>query len=134
MQWISASIVRIPSSRIQFVRELGEGAFGLVYLGLYNNQDAGSNELKALPVAIKTLKESHGDMRDFEREAELLTGLDHDNIVKVYGISDDREPRMIIFEYMENGDLNNFLKYINKKTCLGSYPLCECISVAEPFL
>ena len=118
MQWISASIVRIPSSRIQFVRELGEGAFGLVYLGLYNNHDAGSNELKALPVAIKTLKESHGDMRDFEREAELLTGLDHDNIVKVYGISDDREPRMIIFEYMENGDLNNFLRYINEKTWL----------------
>ena len=49
--------------------------------------------------------------KDFDREAELLTTLQHDNIVIFYGVCADREPLMMVFEYMENGDLNNFLRY-----------------------
>ena len=63
-------------------------------------------------VAVKTLKENHAEdaRQSFDREAELLTNLQHDNIVRLFGISDDGEIRMIVFEYMKNGDLNNFLK------------------------
>ena len=50
------------------------------------------------------------DRRDFDREAELLTTLHHHNIVTFYGVCTDSEPFMMIFEYMENGDLNNFLR------------------------
>ena len=48
--------------------------------------------------------------RDFEREAELLTTLQHENIVTFYGVCTDEDPAMMIFEYMENADLNNFLR------------------------
>ncbi len=51
-------------------------------------------------------------LRDFEREAELLTTLHHVNIVTFYGVCTDSEQLMMIFEYMENGDLNNFLRYV----------------------
>lgn len=63
-------------------------------------------------VAIKTLKDaSVGDARkDFQREAELLTNLQHENIVTFYGVCEDKEPFLMVFEYMENGDLNSFLK------------------------
>lgn len=63
-------------------------------------------------VAIKTLKDVNVEeaRRDFEREAELLMNLVHENIVKFYGISMDGEPIMMLFEYMEYGDLNNFLR------------------------
>jgi serine/threonine protein kinase len=63
-------------------------------------------------VAAKTLKEcNEDDVRlDFEREAELLSNLKHKNIVHFYGISWDGDPFMMLFEYMEYGDLNNFLR------------------------
>lgn len=65
-------------------------------------------------VAIKTLKDaSVGDARkDFQREAELLTNLQHENIVTFYGVCEDKEPFLMVFEYMENGDLNSFLKWV----------------------
>lgn len=50
-------------------------------------------------------------LRDFEREAELLHGLCHENIVALYGISIDNGPLMVL-EYMENGDLNSFLRSV----------------------
>ena len=63
-------------------------------------------------VAVKTLKdmEQEETMRDFECEAEFLTNLRHPNIVTFYGISCDGDPIMMLFEYMVNGDLNNFLR------------------------
>ncbi len=63
-------------------------------------------------VAIKTLKDANLEeaRKDFGREAELLMNLVHDNIVKFYGISLDGDPLMMLFEYMEYGDLNNFLR------------------------
>ena len=47
---------------------------------------------------------------EFEREAELLSNLSHDNIVTFHGISIDQHPFMMIFEYMKLGDLNSFLR------------------------
>ena len=62
--------------------------------------------------ALPQQDHSHEDARkDFDREVELLTSFQHDNIVTFYGISVDGEPLMMIFEYMQNGDLNNFLRY-----------------------
>ena len=91
------------------MRELGEGAFGRVFLGLCENLML--NDETSM-VAVKTLKDITLDeaRRNFEREAELLTALQHENIVTFYGVCIDGEPLMMIFEYMENGDLNNFLR------------------------
>lgn len=65
-------------------------------------------------VAIKMLKETHGSraelQAEFSREAELLANLVHSNIVTFFGISTDGPHLMMIFEYMEYGDLNNFLR------------------------
>lgn len=65
-------------------------------------------------VAIKMLKETHGSRAElraeFSREAELLANLISPNIVTFYGISLDGAHLMMIFEYMEYGDLNNFLR------------------------
>jgi len=63
-------------------------------------------------VAIKTLKDGHLEevRKDFEREAEVLMNLLHENIVAFYGISFDGKTLKMLFEYMELGDLNNFLR------------------------
>ena len=102
-------ITHVSREKISFIQLLGEGAFGRVFLGTVESLMPG--EASTL-VAAKTLKESDIDeiRIDFEREAELLTNLKHPNIVSFYGISMDGEPVMMLFEYMEFGDLNNFLR------------------------
>ncbi|XP_075381060.1 high affinity nerve growth factor receptor [Mycteria americana] len=88
--------------------ELGEGAFGKVFLAeCYNLLPAQEKML----VAVKALKEVTESARlDFQREAELLTVLQHEHIVKFYGVCTEGEPLIMVFEYMKHGDLNRFLR------------------------
>ncbi|NWI33775.1 NTRK1 factor, partial [Sula dactylatra] len=88
--------------------ELGEGAFGKVFLAeCYNLLP----EQEKMLVAVKALKEVTESTRlDFQREAELLTVLQHEHIVKFYGVCTEGEPLIMVFEYMKHGDLNRFLR------------------------
>ncbi|NXI61170.1 NTRK1 factor, partial [Anseranas semipalmata] len=88
--------------------ELGEGAFGKVFLAeCYNLLP----EQEKMLVAVKALKEGTERARlDFQREAELLTVLQHEHIVKFYGVCTEGEPLIMVFEYMKHGDLNRFLR------------------------
>uniref|UniRef100_A0A672VA24 BDNF/NT-3 growth factors receptor n=1 Tax=Strigops habroptila TaxID=2489341 RepID=A0A672VA24_STRHB len=58
-----------------------------------------------------TLKDASDNARkDFHREAELLTNLQHEHIVKFYGVCVEGDPLIMVFEYMKHGDLNKFLR------------------------
>uniref|UniRef100_A0A8C2H7V8 Tyrosine-protein kinase receptor n=1 Tax=Cyprinus carpio TaxID=7962 RepID=A0A8C2H7V8_CYPCA len=101
-------VQHIKRHNILLKRELGEGAFGKVFLAecynLYPDQEK-------ILVAVKTLKEaSESGRADFYREAELLTNLQHDHIVKFYGVCVESDPLIMVFEYMKHGDLNRFLR------------------------
>jgi len=48
--------------------------------------------------------------KDFQREAELLTNLQHQHIVRFFGVCVDGDPLIMVFEYMKHGDLNKFLR------------------------
>ncbi|XP_030044091.1 high affinity nerve growth factor receptor [Microcaecilia unicolor] len=88
--------------------ELGEGAFGKVFLAECYNLTSDQDKML---VAVKALKEASETARlDFQREAELLTVLQHEHIVKFYGVCTDGEPLIMVFEYMKHGDLNRFLR------------------------
>ncbi|KAM4602813.1 NT-3 growth factor receptor [Polymixia lowei] len=89
-------------------RELGEGAFGKVFLAECYNLSPTKDKML---VAVKTLKDPNLSARkDFQREAELLTNLQHEHIVKFYGVCVDGDPLIMVFEYMKHGDLNKFLR------------------------
>lgn len=98
-----------PRADIVYIRDLGQGHFGLVVLadakGIVPGQEYTS-------VAIKVLKEGASDKVkvDFFKEASLMHAFDHPNIVKLLGVCIEQEPLCMIFEYMELGDLNNFLR------------------------
>ncbi|XP_019351184.2 high affinity nerve growth factor receptor isoform X1 [Alligator mississippiensis] len=88
--------------------ELGEGAFGKVFLAECYNLIPDQEKML---VAVKALKEATESARlDFQREAELLTVLQHEHIVRFYGVCTDGEPLIMVFEYMKHGDLNRFLR------------------------
>ncbi|KAK3508671.1 hypothetical protein QTP70_003318 [Hemibagrus guttatus] len=101
-------VQHIKRHNIVLRRELGEGAFGKVFLAECYNL---SPDQEKILVAVKTLKEaSESGRADFHREAELLTNLQHDHIVKFYGVCVESDPLIMVFEYMKHGDLNKFLR------------------------
>ncbi|XP_055626293.1 tyrosine-protein kinase transmembrane receptor Ror [Toxorhynchites rutilus septentrionalis] len=102
-------IARVPQYNLQdvrFVEELGEGAFGKVYKGELTQKDG-----EKIFVAVKALKEnaSAKTQADFKREIELISDLKHDNIVCILGVVLKEEPLCMLFEYMAQGDLHEFL-------------------------
>ncbi|GAB6022302.1 hypothetical protein CHUAL_006423 [Chamberlinius hualienensis] len=98
-----------PLSSIRFQQELGEGAFGKVYKG----EVAGlmGDGSVWTPVAIKTLKANANSktQQDFQRESDMMTDLRHPNIVCLLGVCMKEEPMCMLFEYMTQGDLHEFL-------------------------
>ena len=100
------------------IRELGIGRFGTVSLaatvGLsFKDIRLGENEDKnrSLLVAIKKLNSDGGDSlrESFEQEIKYMARLHHPNVVHLLGVCMTGEP-FIMMEYMENGDLNEFLQ------------------------
>ncbi|XP_062567366.1 tyrosine-protein kinase transmembrane receptor Ror-like isoform X3 [Saccostrea cucullata] len=104
------SIKEIPFERVKIIETVGEGAFGHVYKGLYYTQDCPS----AKDVAVKILKEgvSNEVKEDFEREVEIMSNFNHDNILSLLGVitKDIGDTPYMIFEYMVHGDLAELLR------------------------
>ncbi|XP_015240262.1 PREDICTED: muscle, skeletal receptor tyrosine-protein kinase [Cyprinodon variegatus] len=98
-----------PRNNIQYVRDIGEGAFGRVF------QARAPGLLPTEPftmVAVKMLKEeASADMQnDFQREAALMAEFDHPNILRLLGVCAVGKPMCLLFEYMAQGDLNEYLR------------------------
>ncbi|KAM9183832.1 NT-3 growth factor receptor isoform 4-T4 [Dugong dugon] len=101
-------VQHIKRRDIVLKRELGEGAFGKVFLAECYNLSPTKDKML---VAVKALKDpTLAARKDFQREAELLTNLQHEHIVKFYGVCGDGDPLIMVFEYMKHGDLNKFLR------------------------
>ncbi|CAL4066521.1 unnamed protein product, partial [Meganyctiphanes norvegica] len=96
-------------NRIIFIRDLGQGAFGKVFHGKAPSLVPGED---LTLVAVKVLKEDASEdlLGDFEREASTLAEFDHPNIVRLLGVCAIGRPMCLIFEFMECGDLNEFLR------------------------
>ena len=99
----------IPRENVTYISDLGEGNFGMVMKGEAKNVIPG--QFSTL-VAVKVLKEgSNNEARNnFVREATLMNQFDHPNILKLLGVCFEEEPFCMIFEYMELGDLNKYLR------------------------
>ncbi|KAI5237318.1 Nt-3 Growth Factor Receptor [Manis pentadactyla] len=104
----SSDVQHMTGRDIVLKRELGEGAFGKVFLA--ERYKLSPTKDKML-VAVKALKDpTLAARKDFQREAELLTNLQHEHIVKFYGVCGDGDPLIMVFEYMKHGDLHKFLR------------------------
>jgi len=80
-------------------REIGKGAFGVVYLGKWRSSK----------VAVKKLLDaSTSSLADFESEASLMTKLrPHKNVVLFLGVC--TQPTCIVTEFVEKGALSTYL-------------------------
>ncbi|TKY58458.1 Serine/threonine-protein kinase [Spatholobus suberectus] len=94
---------------------LGEGGFGSVHKGYIDaNLRRG---LKAQPVAVKLLNiEGLQGHREWLAEVIFLGQLKHQNLVKLIGYCYEDEERLLIYEFMSRGSLENHL--FRRKTSL----------------
>lgn len=110
-----------PRENIFYVKDLGQGHFGVVVQAEVVGVEAGAEKST---VAIKVLKEgaSMQAKKEFFREASLMHAFDHPNILRLLGVCIDQEPLCMVFEFMELGDLNNFLHQNATSRSVGSNP------------
>ena len=93
----------------EFISMLGNGSFGKVRL--YRDKN-----FKELLFAIKTLKKEGISPYQFnllKREVDILSNMDHPNIVKYFGIFEDDLFIHIVMEYLKGQDLSKIISLKN---------------------
>ena len=126
---IPDSFQLIPKDTIKYISQLGQGNFGIVYKGKAIGLVEGDEEVE---VAVKTLKEDAGSEvhSDFIEEAELMFRFSHPNILKIYGVCMSDFPYLMVFEYMDKGDLTQFLRNCASRSLTKTQLLHICEQVA----
>ncbi|NXB54813.1 DDR2 protein, partial [Leucopsar rothschildi] len=116
------AVEEFPRKLLTFKEKLGEGQFGEVHLceveGMekFTGKDLalegldGSSDHPVL-VAVKMLRaDANKNARnDFLKEIKIMSRLKDPNIIRLLAVCITDDPLCMITEYMENGDLNQFL-------------------------
>ncbi|KAJ8985016.1 hypothetical protein NQ317_016927 [Molorchus minor] len=97
--------------RFDIIKKLGQGTFGKVQLGI--NKETGQE------VAIKTIKkskiESDADLIRIRREIQIMSSVQHPNIIHIYEERSNREflriekKMVLVMEYAAGGELYDYL-------------------------
>ncbi|MFS7985337.1 putative protein kinase RLK-Pelle-DLSV family [Helianthus anomalus] len=81
--------------------KLGEGGFGPVYKGVFED---------GKEIVVKQLaKTSTQGLREFKNEVISISKLQHRNLVKLLGYCAEGAEKMLIYEYMPNKGLDSFI-------------------------
>ncbi|EYU34172.1 hypothetical protein MIMGU_mgv1a025876mg, partial [Erythranthe guttata] len=81
--------------------KLGEGGFGPVYMGKLENRGE---------IAVKRLSKDSGQGEmEFKNEVLLVAKLQHKNLVRLLGFSIQGIERLLVYEFVPNGSLDQFL-------------------------
>eukprot|EP00252_Welwitschia_mirabilis_P005778 TRINITY_DN16360_c0_g1_i1.p1 TRINITY_DN16360_c0_g1~~TRINITY_DN16360_c0_g1_i1.p1 ORF type:complete len:403 (+),score=76.18 TRINITY_DN16360_c0_g1_i1:335-1543(+) len=87
---------------------LGEGGFGIVYKGYLD--ESIREGLKAMSVAVKVLNpEGVQGHKEWLAEVIFLGQLSHPHLVKLIGYCYEAEHRLLVYEFMSRGSLENQL-------------------------
>ncbi|CAL2240069.1 unnamed protein product [Prunus armeniaca] len=92
----------------QFKDKLGEGAYGTVYKGKLSSE---------LFVAVKVLDSSKGAGEDFINEVGAMGHIHHINVVRLVGFCADGFRRALVYEFLPNGSLQDFISSADNKYC-----------------
>uniref|UniRef100_A0A674B666 receptor protein-tyrosine kinase n=1 Tax=Salmo trutta TaxID=8032 RepID=A0A674B666_SALTR len=111
----------LPRHCLVFKEKLGEGQFGEVHLcEIESPQDLPNLEFpfnvrkgRPLLVAVKILRPdaSKNARNDFLKEGKILSRLKDPNIIRLLGVCVSSDPLCMVTEYMESGDLNQYLSH-----------------------
>ncbi|XP_039137794.1 G-type lectin S-receptor-like serine/threonine-protein kinase LECRK3 [Dioscorea cayenensis subsp. rotundata] len=86
-----------------FRKELGSGAFGTVYEGFLPPNPKTCVAVKKLENMLKEKE------KEFMAEVQSIGQTHHKNLVRLFGYCDEGTNRLLVYEFMSNGSLTNFL-------------------------
>ncbi|XP_015226241.1 PREDICTED: epithelial discoidin domain-containing receptor 1 isoform X4 [Cyprinodon variegatus] len=132
----------LPRQCLIFKEKLGEGQFGEVHLCEIENPldlpilEFPFNVRKGRPllVAVKILRPdaSKNARNDFLKEVKILSRLKDPNIIRLIGVCVSSDPLCMVTEYMECGDLN---QYLSQRVLLDkSGPSLNTLTISYPAL
>ncbi|XP_071718443.1 uncharacterized protein [Rutidosis leptorrhynchoides] len=122
---------------------LGEGGFGKVYkaeLGLFGQNlflgiEAKNPDemcMKRNTVAIKRINEKEKGEKGFFLEIEILRRCKHPNIVSLLGYCNEDSEMILVYEFVPNGSLDDYLENIENKTYLNWVQRIKiCLDIAH---
>ncbi|KAG6778532.1 hypothetical protein POTOM_014869 [Populus tomentosa] len=97
---VSFSYQELYVATDNFNERLGRGGFGSVFKGKLGD---------GTQIAVKRLEKRGQGMSAFLAEAEAIGSLHHFNLVRLIGFCAEKSSRLLVFEYLSNGSLDNWI-------------------------
>ncbi|CAI0552055.1 unnamed protein product [Linum tenue] len=99
--WFTLRDLELATNRFSKENVLGEGGYGVVYRG---------NLINGTPVAVKKILNNLGQAeKEFRVEVDAIGHVRHKNLVRLLGYCIEGTHRMLIYEYVNNGNLEQWL-------------------------
>ncbi|XP_059838620.1 inactive tyrosine-protein kinase 7-like isoform X2 [Hypanus sabinus] len=102
--------LHFPRANLQTITTLGKGEYGEVFLAKAKGIDKGEPETVVLVKSLTTRDEQL--QLEFRREFEMFGKMNHSNVVRLLGLCREMEPQYMITEYVDLGDLKQFLRIV----------------------
>lgn len=105
LEYASGAPVQFTYKELQrstknFKEKLGAGGFGAVYRGILVNKTV---------VAVKQLEGIEQGEKQFRMEVATISSTHHLNLVRLIGFCSEGRHRLLVYEFMKNSSLDNFL-------------------------
>lgn len=105
LEYASGAPVQFAYKELQkatkgFKEKLGAGGFGAVYRGVLANR---------MVAAVKQLEGIEQGEKQFRMEVATISSTHHLNLVRLIGFCSEGRHRLLVYEFMKNGSLDNFL-------------------------
>jgi len=99
--WFTLRDLELATNHFAKDNVIGEGGYGVVYRGRLSN---------GTPVAVKKILNNLGQAeREFRVEVEAIGHVRHKNLVRLLGYCVEGTQRMLVYEYVNNGNLESWL-------------------------
>ena len=97
---MSLAELAMATNNFDSKKVIGYGYMGLMYKAMFPN---------GLLLAVKRLHKFESFEKEFVLEIEILGRLRHTNLVPLLGFCHEREKKFLVYKYMCNGTLNQWL-------------------------
>ncbi|KAG8363306.1 hypothetical protein BUALT_Bualt19G0008500 [Buddleja alternifolia] len=100
-RWYTLRELEEASNGLSHENVIGEGGYGIVYYGVLADNTR---------IAIKNLLNNRGQAeKEFKVEVEAIGRVRHKNLVRLFGYCVEGAYRMLVYEYVDNGNLDQWL-------------------------
>ncbi|XWS45255.1 hypothetical protein CRYUN_Cryun15aG0120700 [Craigia yunnanensis] len=99
--WYTLRELEVSTNGFTHEKVIGEGGYGIVYHGVLEDNTQ---------VAVKNLLNNRGQAeKEFKVEVEAIGRVRHKNLVRLLGYCAEGAHRMLVYDYVNNGNLEQWL-------------------------